>query len=61
MDVGKYGRPERLTGCEEKLKSKTERKKLKVRVKPILKRSHEAEKGSKGIGKNCESSITTIA
>jgi hypothetical protein len=61
MDVGKHGKPEKLAGCEEKLKSKTERKKLKVRVKPVLKRNQETEKESEGIGKNCESSITAIA
>ena len=37
MDVSKYGQPENLTGSEEKLKSKTERKELKERVKPELK------------------------
>jgi hypothetical protein len=61
MDVGRYGQPERLTGCEEKLKSKTERKKLKERVKPDLKRSHETEKESKEIGKYCENSMSAGA
>jgi hypothetical protein len=36
VDVSRYGQPEKLTESEEKLKSKTELKELKERVKPEL-------------------------